>query len=67
MIYQEGGMIVSKKRHACGGNVWLIARTGADIKLKCSTCGRIIFLSVDQVKKITKTYVSNKEGSEVNE
>ena len=56
MIYQEGGKIISKKQHACGGNEWLVVRTGADIKLKCLTCGRNLFLSVDQVKKMAKSY-----------
>lgn len=57
MIYQEGGKIISKKQHACGGKEWLVARTGADVKLKCLTCGRVMFFTVDQVKKMTKTYV----------
>lgn len=56
MIYQEGGKIISKKQHACGGREWQIVRTGADIKLKCLTCGRIVFFSVDQVKKMAKSY-----------
>ena len=57
MEYNVGDKIVSKKNHACGGNEWIIARTGADIKLKCIKCGHSIFLSQDQIKKITKTYV----------
>ena len=56
MIYQEGGKIISKKQHACGGREWQIVRTGADIKLKCLTCGRIVFFSVVQVKKMAKSY-----------
>ena len=56
MKIAEGGIIVSKKQHACGGNEWLVARTGADIKLKCLTCQHAVFLSVDKVKKITKIY-----------
>ncbi len=60
MIYQEGGKIISKKEHACGGKEWLIVRTGADIKLKCLTCGRNLFLSVDQVKKMAKIYQETK-------
>lgn len=64
MIYQEGGKIISKKEHACGGKEWIIVRTGADVKLKCLTCGRNLFLSVDQVKKMTKTYqaINQEEG-----
>lgn len=56
MEYKVGGEILSKKPHACGGNVWKIARVGADIKVKCCKCGRFLFLSVDEVKKMTKTY-----------
>ena len=66
MIYQEGGIIISKKQHACGGNEWKIVRTGADVKLKCSTCGHAIFLSVDQVRKMAKTYVPCGKESEEN-
>ena len=47
-----GDKIIAKKNHACGGNEWLVARTGADIKLKCIKCGHSVFLSVDKVNKI---------------
>lgn len=56
MLYREGGKIISKKVHACGGNEWLVMRTGADIKLKCLKCGRVMFLSVDQTDKMKKSY-----------
>lgn len=56
MIYKEGAIITSKKPHACGGKQWTILRVGADIKLKCSTCGRVIFLSKDDTDKMVKTY-----------
>ena len=56
MQYSEGGKIISKKTHACGGKEWTIMRIGADIKLKCDKCGRIIFLSVDETDKMKKTY-----------
>ena len=56
MKYREGGKIISKKPHACGGNEWLVLRTGADIKIKCVKCGRIMFLSQDQVDKMVKKY-----------
>ena len=57
LLYQVGGKITSKKPHACGGNQWEVMRTGADVKLKCLKCGKSVFLSVDQVKKMAKTYV----------
>ena len=57
MIYKEGGKIISKKPHACGSNEWTVERTGADVKLKCENCKRVLFFSVDQVNKMTKTYI----------
>ena len=63
MSYEVGAKIISKKPHACGGKVWLIERVGADIKIKCETCGKTMFLTVDQVKKMTKTYLSLGENN----
>lgn len=39
-----GDRIVMKKPHACGANEWVVTRTGADIKLRCLGCGRIVML-----------------------
>lgn len=39
------GMVATmKKKHPCGGDKWKITRTGADIKLECMTCGRVVFM-----------------------
>ena len=56
MKFSVGDMIKSKKPHACGGREWEITRTGADIKLKCLKCGRIIFLSVPDAERIVAVY-----------
>lgn len=34
-----------KKPHACGGLEWTVVRLGADIGLKCDTCGRRVLLT----------------------
>lgn len=55
MKYRTGDIITLKKGHPCGGNEWEILRTGADIKLKCLACGRVIWLKrIDFNKKIRK-------------
>jgi hypothetical protein len=64
MQYVVGGKIISKKPHACGGNQWTVLRTGADVKIKCEKCGRAVFLSVDEVKKMAKQYVPVEESNE---
>ena len=55
MKFSENGYVTSKKPHACGGNLWKILRLGADVKLKCLKCGRIVFMSVDQTVKMAKS------------
>ena len=54
-MYTLGQIIVTKKNHVCGSNNWKVVRTGADIKLECQGCGRIIMLhSYELDKKIKK-------------
>lgn len=42
MEYNIGTVVTLKKGHPCGTNEWEIIRTGADFKLKCKGCGRIV-------------------------
>jgi hypothetical protein len=34
-----------RKPHPCGGTEWIVVRVGADIGLKCATCGRRVLLA----------------------
>ena len=55
MEYKLGSIVIMKKQHPCGENLWEIIRVGADIKIKCSKCGRTIMLSrIDFNKKLKK-------------
>ena len=42
--FELGDDVILKKPHACGANRWQIVRIGADIKLKCTNCGRVVML-----------------------
>ena len=42
--FRLNDIIMMRKPHACGTNEWKIIRTGADIKIKCLQCGRIVML-----------------------
>ena len=47
--------VIMKKGHPCGTNLWEVVRLGADIKLKCINCNRIVLLSrVEFNKKLKK-------------
>lgn len=37
-----------KKAHACGGLLWEVLMAGADVRIKCLQCGRVVLL--DRVK-----------------
>ena len=53
--YQIGTKVIMKKQHPCGTNEWEVIRLGADIKIKCIKCNRIILLPrVEFNKKIKK-------------
>ena len=39
-----GDVIRTRKPHPCGGSDWTVTRTGADIKMRCNTCGRLVML-----------------------
>ncbi len=39
MDIRLGDTLTMKKAHPCGGDKWLVTRTGADIRMKCLTCG----------------------------
>ena len=44
-------VVETKKAHPCGGKLWEIVRVGADWKIKCLTCGRVVMLPLDELKK----------------
>jgi len=53
--YIVGTVVEMKKGHPCGENKWEIVRLGADIKIKCIKCGRIVMIPrVEFNKKIKK-------------
>lgn len=39
-----GDIVRLRRTHPCGGDAWLIDRLGADIGLRCQTCGRHVLL-----------------------
>ena len=39
-----GDVIQTRKPHPCGADTWVVIRTGADIKIRCQGCGRIVML-----------------------
>ena len=49
-----GDVIQTRKAHPCGADTWVVIRTGADIKIKCQGCGRIVMLDREAFLKRRK-------------
>ena len=65
--FDLGDIVQMKKSHPCGSDRWKIIRTGADVKIKCLGCGRIVMLSrADFVKRSAKL-VSSAQTAEKEE
>ncbi len=59
MDIKTGDTLILKKPHPCGGTRWLVLRTGADIKIKCATCGHEVMLPRANVEKRIKSIERN--------
>ena len=59
-----GDGAIMKKPHACGTNSWVITRTGADVKLRCEGCGRVVMLDRLDFMKHCKKIIPGTEPEE---
>ncbi|MBC7083963.1 MAG: hypothetical protein PWR07_2067 [Bacillota bacterium] len=62
-----GDVVRLKKQHPCGSYEWEVMRVGADFRIKCLGCGRVVMLSRPKFEKSVKQIVSQPggEGGEV--
>lgn len=49
--FKLGDIVRMKKQHPCGSFNWEVIRMGADIKIKCQGCGRVVMLPRMQFEK----------------
>ncbi len=59
-----GDIVQTKKKHPCGNDLWEITRIGADIKIKCTQCGRVVMLDREKFFKSAKKMVSQSANEE---
>ena len=55
--YDLGSVVQMKKQHPCGSYLWEVIRVGADIKIKCQGCNRIIMLPRNKFEKDAKKVI----------
>ncbi len=53
--YKIGTKVIMKKEHPCKNNIFEVVRLGADIKVRCIKCNRLVLMPrIDFNKKIKK-------------
>ncbi len=52
--FDVGNILEMRKAHPCGGTRFEVLRTGSDIRVKCTTCGRDMTLPRVKLEKNIK-------------
>ena len=58
ITFAVGDVVRLKKPHPCGGLDWNVVRLGADIGVKCQTCGRRVLLPRRDLERRIKLFVT---------
>ena len=56
--FRMGDVLRLRKAHPCGSFQWEVVRLGADIGLRCLTCGRRVLLERSVLEKRLKAFLS---------
>ncbi|MDO4544093.1 MAG: DUF951 domain-containing protein [Clostridia bacterium] len=58
-------IVQMKKPHACKTNEWRIIRTGADVKIRCLACGRIVMFDRQEfIRSAKKILIRASDGND---
>lgn len=60
-------LVEMKKKHPCGSSTWTVIRVGADIKMKCEGCKRIVMLDRQEFLKGRKKTLKRDQDKIVND
>ena len=64
MLLHVGDLVKMRKPHPCGNDLWRITYVGADIKMRCEKCERIVMLERPVFEKRVKKLVQSAEENE---
>lgn len=54
MDVRVGDILTMKKNHPCGGNQFLVLRSGMDFRIRCTSCGRELMVPRSKCEKSIK-------------
>ena len=52
-----GDIVRLRRGHPCGGDTWLVDRLGADIGIRCQTCGRHVLIERRTIERRLVAFV----------
>ena len=64
MLLYVGDRVRMRKPHPCGNDIWKITYVGADIKMCCEKCGRIVMLDRPTFDKRMKKLIERARPEE---
>jgi hypothetical protein len=59
-----GDVVRLKKPHPCGGFDWRVVRLGADIGIKCQSCGRRVLLPRRDLERRMRVFVDRRSATD---
>lgn len=65
VMFNLGDTVQMRKAHPCGSDTWVVIRTGADVKIRCCGCGRIVMLDRAVFEKRMRRVVTPAAGEEL--
>lgn len=57
--FELGDIVQMKKQHPCGEYNFEVIRVGADVKIKCMGCGRIVMIPRSKFVKLAKKKIES--------
>ena len=58
-----GDVVRLRRAHPCGGDTWLVDRLGADIGLRCQTCGRHVLIERPSLERRFAAFVERGDAA----
>ena len=64
MLLHVGDVVKMRKAHPCGNDLWRVTYVGADVKMRCEKCERVVMLERPVFEKRVKKLVQSAEETE---
>ena len=62
--FRLGETLTLRKAHPCGGKTWRVERLGADIGIRCLTCGHYLLTTRQRLGRAVKEHTAPAKATE---